>query len=510
MVSILGALGVGAGIAITIRAIDEFSKTFDKASRGIKGLSTVLKVGAVGAVVFAGTMVALGTSSLKAAAEFEQTTIAFTTMLGSAEEAQVFLAELAEFAKKTPFTLQGVERAARQLMAVGFASEDVLPVLKDVGDLASGLGLGEEGLSRLILNLGQVQAQGKLTGRELRDFAVAGIPLLDELSKELGVTTEQVQKMVSAGEIQTDVVLKVFKTMTSEGGRFADLMAKQAETVQGKFSNLQDTFELMQREIGSALLPIVSKFADVLLNEILPALEPLIPVIGEFLANSLQRIVDLFIKLTPFLIEFIENVIEVADEIMGQLMPVLEELIPILLDLGADVFKVVADAIIKLLPVFTELMEDVIIPLIPEIGDLITEFLKLVPVLIEETLPAIMEIVDGLKDIMPVIKDLIPVIEDLLGFFSEIGEWLGPIMSISTLPFKILGEITKASRLEEYQKGGLVSSTGPALVHKGEYITPANQVGGGMTIIIEGNVYGTDPDEMAEAMAIKMRETIRI
>ena len=60
-----------------------------------------------------------------------------------------------------------------------------------------------------------------------------------------------------------------------------------------------------------------------------------------------------------------------------------------------------------------------------------------------------------------------------------------------------------------YQTGGVVQATGPAVVHKGEYITPANQMGG-VTIIIEGNIYGTDPDEMAEAMATQINKVIRL
>jgi len=185
MVNIGNAIAEGAVIAITIKAIDEFSNVFGKVEGSTDKLTNVMKI-STSAILGVGTaMAALGVSSVKVAADFEQTKVAFTTMLGSAEEAQVFLAQLADFAKKTPFTLVGVEKAAKQLMAVGFEANDVIPTLKSVGDVASGLSLGEEGLQRLILNLGQVRNQGKLTGRELRDFAVAGVPLLDQLANQL-------------------------------------------------------------------------------------------------------------------------------------------------------------------------------------------------------------------------------------------------------------------------------------------------------------------------------------
>ncbi|MHA1867410.1 MAG: tape measure protein [Candidatus Heimdallarchaeaceae archaeon] len=499
MVDLMGAFGTGAGIAITIRAIDKFSSTFDKASFGIRRLSTAFKVGAVGVAAFGTSMIGLGVSSLRVAGDFEQTTIAFTTMMGSAEKAQGMLKDLAEFAKKTPFTLTGIETSARQLMAVGFNAEEILPVLKSVGDIAAGLGMKQEGLQRLILNLGQVRTQGKLTGRELRDFAVAGIPLLDELAKELGKTTTEISDMISAGKISSDVVIQVFRNMTSEGGRFEDLMAKQADTVQGKFSNLEDAWELMRREIGAALLPVVSTFADTLRDDLLPAIKPLIPVIGNFLARAAKRILDLFIKLVPPLIKFTEYIIEAADEIMELLMPVLEELIPILLDLGARVFKAVADAIIKLLPIFVELLEDVIIPIIPFIGDLVVGIIELVGQIVGFLVPAVVMIIKKMGEWIPIITGIISSIVDLINWIGDLIEWLGKI--------PVIGGI-----LPEFERKKL---TAPAIETLGEKGKPPEVVhlgGGGTTNIIhiEGNVTGTDPDEMADAFAERMDNVIRL
>jgi len=512
---LIGGIAGGATVAITIKAIDKFSGTFKRASLGMKGLKATFIAGGVAAVAFGVAMTAIGVSSLKAAADFEQTEIAFTTMLGSAETAQKMLKELADFAKKTPFTLRGVERSARQLMAVGFQAEDVLPVLKDVGDIAAGLGMKEEGLQRLILNLGQVQAQGKLTGRELRDFAVAGIPLLDELSKELGVTTSEIQELVSAGEIQTDIVLKVFKNMTSAGGRFEDLMAKQAETVQGKFSNLQDTFELMQREIGSFLLPVVAELADTLLNEVLPAVKPLIPVIGTFLAESFKRIVDLIIPLIPKLLEFGEQILEVASEIMDQLFPALEELVPVLLDLGVRIFGLVSKAIIQLLPVITKLLEDVIVPLIPTLGDLIANFLELVPIILENTVHAVIEIVTSLEKMIPVIEKVIDFVGDLISVLGKLGKvW-------DVFAFFTPQGITSAISSVVSGRGGRPSPEPIRLTDfiirpNGQIIQPSPQdtiMGskngfGEITVYID-KVQGVDAEDISEALARRLSLEIR-
>lgn len=48
------------------------------------------------------------------------------------------------------------------------------------------------------------------------------------------------------------MVAKVFKDMTSEGGKFYNMQEVQAETLRGKLSNLKDAYEVMLNEIGSA------------------------------------------------------------------------------------------------------------------------------------------------------------------------------------------------------------------------------------------------------------------
>ena len=195
MVGALGAIGAGAlggaTINIIIRAVDQYSATFKNVNKGMLALGAgITAVGIAGAGMVGGLV--------KMAGEFEQTTIAFTTMLGSAEEAKKLLKELADFAAKTPFTIPGIEASAKQLLAMGIEVDDLLPTLKSLGDISAGLNVP---LDRLALNFGQVRIQGKLTGRELRDFAIAGVPLVAELAKNLGVAEDEIASMVSAGDI---------------------------------------------------------------------------------------------------------------------------------------------------------------------------------------------------------------------------------------------------------------------------------------------------------------------
>lgn len=189
---------------------------------------------------------------LKQAGQFEQWQIAFNTMLGSSERASRLLEEIKQFTLVTPFQLPQVVEGAKRLLAFNIEAEKIIPTLKILGDVSAGLGVP---IGRMILNFGQVRAQAKLTGRELRDFAILGVPLIDELAKMLGVATSEVQGMVSAGQIGFDIVEKAFQRMAGTGGKFANLMERQMDSLFGIISNIKDMFVTMAIAIGTTLLP---------------------------------------------------------------------------------------------------------------------------------------------------------------------------------------------------------------------------------------------------------------
>lgn len=181
--------------------------------------------------------------------EFQQLEVAFRTMLGNKAMADELMAQVVEFAAITPFELKDVASGAKSLLAFGVSAEDLIPTLKSLGDVSAGLSVPIE---RLILNFGQVKTQAQLTGRELRDFNVAGVPIIAELSKNLGVAEEKIADMVSAGNIGFADVAKAFQTMTQEGGRFANLMYEQSKTITGQISNLKDAWNQMLNDIGKS------------------------------------------------------------------------------------------------------------------------------------------------------------------------------------------------------------------------------------------------------------------
>lgn len=276
--------GIGDGATAANGNLEKLRKGLSSLGRELAGIGAALSVGVTTPLVL------LGKTMLDQVGSIEQYKVAFDTMLGSAEEGSRVLKEVSDFAAKTPFDLPGVVGASKQLLALGIETDKLLPTLKSIGDVAAGTGAP---LERLILNFGQVATQGKLTGRELRDFAVNGVPLIDELAKNLGVAKDEIQDLVSAGEVGFADVEEAFRTMTSEGGRFFDLMDRQSGTLQGIISNLRDNFI----RVSLALLGIsndASNFGEIIEGGVFDRLKD----IAEGLLEQLDNLVTFFNSLS--------------------------------------------------------------------------------------------------------------------------------------------------------------------------------------------------------------------
>lgn len=308
--AVFGATG-DSSLQIVIRARDEASKaiqsvetrleSFRRRNQAAISASRTFALGLVGATAAIG---GFGIAALRAATNMEQTQIAFETMLGSAEKADEFIREMVHFAKTTPFELTGLENAAKRLLAYGFAQEEVLPNLKALGDIASGV--GTEKLPNLILAFGQVKAATRLTGMELRQFSEAGVPLLGELAKQMDITEGEVQEMVSAGEVGFEQVRQAIVGMTEEGGRFNNLMDKQSKSLGGMISNLKDAWDIFLRGEGQKLLDWGKKFIQMAINIVENHLPKWI--------NTIESVVKWFAKHK-------EAIIIVAGVIVGALVP---------------------------------------------------------------------------------------------------------------------------------------------------------------------------------------------
>ena len=202
--------------------------------------------------------------------QFQQTEMAFKTMLQSEEKANELMQQMIHTAAVTPFGVEDVTEGAKQLLAFNVAADEVNDTLVRLGDVAAGMGLN---LSDLVMLYGTTIAKGKMDTQDLYQFLNRGIPIADSLAKVMGLDVsnaiKEVQKQIKAGKVTSDVFIAAMQNMTSEGSKFGGLMEAQSQTITGQISNIEDAIEQMFNELGKSQegiinsgLDIVSKLVD--------------------------------------------------------------------------------------------------------------------------------------------------------------------------------------------------------------------------------------------------------
>lgn len=243
--------------------LETVSKQSKKATSGIKGFADKCNkmTGALSAIAavqlgsvftgMAGGILNMGIASVQAAAQMRQYEIAFQTMLKSAEAGTQMLRDLQQFAAETPFDVPGVVSAGQQLMAFGFKAEEIIPMLTNLGDAASGLGLGTEGVSRLAYALGQMQTSGKLNAQDMMQLTSAGISAWDMLAQAAGKTVAEMKDLCSKGAIDSKAAVQTIVAGMNE--QFGGMMAKTSDEVAGLLANIEETAGNTSAAVGKYL-----------------------------------------------------------------------------------------------------------------------------------------------------------------------------------------------------------------------------------------------------------------
>lgn len=208
--------------------------------------------------------------------QFQQLEISFTTMLGSEQKAGALMDELIQTAARTPFNMTDVTEGAKQLLAYGIQANEVNDTLVHLGDIASGLNIP---LGQLVYLYGTTVSQGRMFTMDLRQFMGRGIPMAETLGQIMGKTVSQVQEAVTKGEVGADLVKEAIMRMSAEGGKFGGLMSKQAETLQGRWSNIEDTIDQAINSIGKKTQGIFGTGLD-LISSLIENWETLVKTIG--------------------------------------------------------------------------------------------------------------------------------------------------------------------------------------------------------------------------------------
>lgn len=228
------------------RAFEQVNTRVSKTSDIIRDLKSLFLQGGLvfGAQQFFNSIVRTG-------GEIVQQHIALRSIIGDIQKADELFAQTQQLALQSPFKFGELNRDVKQLAAFGVEANDLYDTTKRLADIASGLGVSFE---RLGLAYGQVKARSWLDGKELRQFAYAGLPLLERITQLYNATAKNgrtnytqsdVKKMITNREVSFEDVKTVLWNMTNEGGQFYNMQLVLSETLLGRWNKLIDAWEIM-------------------------------------------------------------------------------------------------------------------------------------------------------------------------------------------------------------------------------------------------------------------------
>ena len=272
---------------------DTTSKAISSLGSGFSKAGTVLTAAVTAPLAIAGVKAAQWAS--QTAANAEQVDIAFNTMLGP-ERAKKMIADLVEFAKTTPFEMAGLNKATQQMLAYGFAADDVIPMLTDVGNATAALGAGQQGIDAITRALGQMHGKGTAASQEMMQLTEVGIPAWEYLAKALHTDVAGAMEMVTKKAVSADVAIAAIRAGMQ--GDFGGLMIKQSRTLTGVLSNLADAatatiMKIYQTDSYKKMTDALSKLADPiqkLVESLMPLFERGMEALAAMATNAANAI----------------------------------------------------------------------------------------------------------------------------------------------------------------------------------------------------------------------------
>lgn len=219
----------------------------------VTGFVKSLGTAAVAAAGLGGALSAAGLLgySLKLASNFEDAQVAFTTFLKSGDKADKMLAQLKKFSDATPFTAGEIREAGKQLLAFGFEADRITEYLQVMGDAAAA---GQRPIADFVDIIGKVRAAGVASLGDVMRLADRSVQVFPILSKQLGVSTTEVRKFISAGKLGFEDLWEMMKSATSAGGLAENAMANLSKTTSGLFSTFKSKLDDMFTDVGTAIL----------------------------------------------------------------------------------------------------------------------------------------------------------------------------------------------------------------------------------------------------------------
>ena len=438
--------GFASSVGKELASIDP-SPASERIHRGLSGaFGTVAKVGvgAMGAVAASAAAIgtAVGAIALKGGIErslnIEQAQAKLTGLGHSTSEVAGLMDTATRAVKGTQYSLDSAATVAAQFSAAGVQGGDAMAsALSTVADTAQISGRSMEDIGTIFSS---VAAKGKLDGEDMLQLTSAGVPVLQFLSDQLGVTTADVSDMVSKGQID----FETFSSAMQAG------LGGAAQAAGGTFSGaLANVKAALSRLGASAAAPALDALRILfvglipVIDSITTAIQPAMDALGPQLAAAAQAAVGSFGSLGDVLGQSLAAAMPAVTQalvsligLLPQIIAAVGQLMPVLIQAAASVLPVIVQAVTALMPVVVQII-GVVAQLLPPLIQIITAILPVIVQLITALMPVIMQIIGAVVQLLPpliqLITAILPVVIQLItALMPVVTTVVGVILQVVT------------------------------------------------------------------------------
>lgn len=261
---LLGEISLKGGEAVQSQ-LETIGERANNAGKGFNAFGLAMKgtAIAVGAVVTGAVTLgtAIATSGFKYNSMIENSTVAWTTLLGSQEKAKQQIQEIVAFAAKTQFGTPEVDNMAKSFFNAGITGKALMEQLTRIADVSGAFNITADNAQELARQMAQVDQSGLAYTSDLDILQNQGIPIFKSLAQVTGTNVAQVRKMASQGKITADLYNKAFNAVADTVKGSAD---KQSQTMTGLLSTLGDQVGMFTGTLTAGLF----KTAEGLVNSL--------------------------------------------------------------------------------------------------------------------------------------------------------------------------------------------------------------------------------------------------
>lgn len=226
----------------------------------------------------------------------------------------------------TQYSMGDAMTASAGAIAAGIKPGELQGYLEDVGNAAAATGADFNDVASI---MNKVKTTGHLQADEMRQLSDRGLPVLNKLAEQAGVSTEEMSKKISQGEVTFD---QFRKAVSGASGTAAEEMAN---TFEGAKMNLKSALS----NLGASLLggnedgggifgmitPAMLKAIEVL-KSLVPKFKDAGDAIKNFVVDGFGKAKAGFVKIGEFLKPGIEKVKEGFTRIATKVGEVIEPL----------------------------------------------------------------------------------------------------------------------------------------------------------------------------------------